>query len=184
MSTPQAKKRTVTKKAAPEHPTYSVMIQKAIQEAKERGGCSRQKIGSYIKANFKVGTNADSQLKISLRRLVKSGVLIQTKGTGASGSFKVAKPAAAPKKTAVTKKPAEAKKPAAKSPRKAAATKKPAAKKAAKSPAKKPRAKTSVAKKTPEKKVAKKPAAKKPAAKKPATPKKAAKKTASKKAKK
>lgn len=170
------KKSTPKRKAAVAlHPTYAVMIQKAIQESKERGGCSRQKIAAYVRASFKVGPNADSQVKLALKRLVKQGSLIQTKGTGASGSFKIAskKPAPPAKKPAAPKKPAARK--AVKSPKKAA-SKKTTQKKtsSAKSPAK--RAKSSVAKKTPEKK-AKKPAAKKPATKK-ATPKKSVKKTA------
>ena len=180
MSTPQKKKAAAKPKAAPDHPTYAVMIQEAIKETKERGGCSRQKIAAYIRNNFRVGTNADSQVKISLKRLVKSGGLVQTKGTGASGSFKLGKaaPKVAKKADAPKKKPAAAKKPAVKSPKKPAAKKTVTAKKPAKSPAK--GAKSSVAKKTPEKKV-KKPAAKKPAAKK-STPKKAAAKKTTKKA--
>ncbi len=173
------KKAAAKPKAVSDHPTYAVMITEAIASLKERNGCSRQKIAGYVRTHYKLGTNADSQVKISLKRLVKAGKLVQTKGTGASGSFKLAKPVPKPKAAAAApKKPAVAKKPAAKSPKKPAAKKSVATKKvAAKSPAK---AKSSVAKKTPEKKV-KKPVAKKPAAKK-TTPKKAAKKPAAKKA--
>lgn len=176
MSSAVKKPTTKRKAAAPSHPTYAVMIKKAIEESKERGGCSRQKIATYIRANFKVGPNADSQVKLALKRLVKQASLIQTKGTGASGSFKLATKAAPAKKPAAPKKPAARK--AVKSPKKA--TKKTTQKKTStsKSPAK--RTKTSVAKKTPEKK-SKKPAAKKPASKK-TTPKKGVKKVATKKA--
>ena len=180
------------KKAAPkkpaEHPKYSEMISAAIAALKDRTGSSRQAIVKYIKANYKVGENAESQSKFALKRMVKAGDLMHTKGTGASGSFKLVKkpvekkpvakkPAAKPKKAAKkpvaknTKKPAAAKKPtkakkASKSPKKAETPKK-----AAKSPAKKAAAK---------KVAAKKPAAKKPASKKPAA-KKVAKKPAAKK---
>ena len=161
------------KKAAPKkpaaHPKYSEMITTAITSLKERTGSSRQAILKYIQSNYKVGDNAGSQLKLALKRAVAAEVLVQVKGTGASGSFKVAKKAEKPKKKPIAKKKPAAKKPAAKKPaKKSPAKKKPTAKKAA---AKKP-----AAKKTP-KKAAKKPAAKKPAAKKAKkTPKKSAKK--------
>ena len=137
-----------------EHPKYSDMIAAAIVALKERSGSSRQAILKYISANYKVGDHAGTHLKLALKRGVTSGALKQVKGTGASGSFKVAdKPKVAKKKPA-------AKKPAAKkTPKKA---KKATPKKAAKKPA--------------AKKPAKKPAAKKPAkkvAKKKSTPKKA-----------
>lgn len=167
------------KKAAPkkpaDHPKYIDMIVAAIVALKERTGSSRQAIVKFIKANYKVGDNADTHVKLALKRGVTSGALAQPKGTGASGSFKVVKKAEKkPAKKPAAKKPA-AKKPAAKKP----AAKKPAAKKATtpKKAAKKPAKKASSAKK------AKKPAAKKPAAKK-AAKKPAAKKPAKKAAKK
>lgn len=143
------------KKAAPkkpaEHPKYIDMITAAITALKERTGSSRQAIAKYIKANYKVGDNADVHLKMALKRGVASGALAQPKGTGASGSFKVVKKEA-PKK----------KKPAAKKP----AAKKPAAKKAKSTPKKKKTPAKKTAAKKPAKKPAKKAAAKKPAAKK------------------
>ena len=149
-----------------EHPKYSDMIAAAIVALKERSGSSRQAILKYISANYKVGDHAGTHLKLALKRGVTSGALKQVKGTGASGSFKVAdKPKVAKKKPAA-KKPAAKKTPAKK------AAKKPAAKKTPKK-----------AKKATPKKAAKKPAAKKPAAKKPAK-KPAAKKPAKKVAKK
>ena len=164
------------KKAAPkkpaEHPKYIDMISAAIVALKERNGSSRQAITKYITANYKVKDNAGVHIKLALKKGVTSGALIQTKGAGASGSFKV-------KKVEKPKKPAAAKKPAAKKVKKPAA-KKPAVKKAAtkkSTPKKKPAAKKSTPKKKP---AAKKPAAKKPKAKK--TPaKKPVKKTAAKK---
>ena len=170
-------KATATKKKATpkpaEHPKYSEMIEAAVVALKERSGSSRQAIVKYVAANYKVSDNAAVHIKQALKRGVASGALVQVKGTGASGSFKVAKKEA-PKKPAA-KKPA-AKKPAAKKPaaKKAAAKKSPAKKKPAAKKAKTPKKKV----KTPKKAAAKKPAAKKPAAKKAAkkTPKKAAKK--------
>ena len=154
-------------KAKPaEHPKYSEMVAAAIVALKERSGSSRQAILKYISANYKVSDHAGTHLKLALKRGVTSGALKQVKGTGASGSFKVAEKPKAPKKKPAAKKPA-----AKKTPKKAA--KKPAAKKATpKKAAKKPAAKKPAAKKPAKKPAAKKPA-KKAAAKKKSTPKKA-----------
>ena len=174
------KKKAAPKKPA-EHPKYIDMIIAAIVALKERTGSSRQAIVKYIKANYKVGETSDVHVKMALKRGVASGALVQPKGTGASGSFKVVKKAE-PKKKAPPKKKATPKKAAAKKPAAKKSTpkkKKPAAKKASSAKkTKKPAAKKPATK-------AKKPAAKKPAAKKAAkkaTPKKkaAAKKTAKK----
>ena len=169
---PAAKKATKPKKA-PAHPKYAEMVNAAITALKQRGGCSKAAILKYIIANYKVGDNqtmVNSHLKLALKAGVKAGNFKQTKGQGASGSFKLGEVKAA--------KPKKAKKPKAAKPKKKPAAKKPAAKKAKtpKKAAKKPAAKKAAAKpkkaKTP-KKAAKKPAAKKPAAKKAAKPKKA-----------
>lgn len=156
-----AKKKPAAKKPA-DHPKYVEMIAAAIGSLKDRKGSSRQSILKYVQANYKVSDGASTHVKLALKRGVAGGALKQVKGTGASGSFKLAEKPKAPKKAA--KKPV-AKKPAAKK-----AAKKPAAKKAKKPAAKKATPKKAAApkkKKTP-KKAAKKPAAKKPAAKKSA----------------
>ena len=162
-ATPKVKKVAKPKKEAT-HPKYIEMIQSALGSLKERSGSSRQAILKYITANYKLGegANANVHLKLALKSGVKSGAIKQSKGTGASGSFKLGeKP-----KAKVAKKAA---KPKAAKPKVKKAAKKPAAKKPA---AKKPAAKKA---KTPKKAAAKKPAAKKPAAKKAAAkPKKAA----------
>lgn len=147
-STPAAKpKRSRAAKKSNDHPKYSDMIVAAVQAEKGRSGSSRQSIQKYIKNHYKVGDNADSQIKLSIKRLVTSGTLKQTKGVGASGSFRLAK-SDEPKKP--SKKPKkEVKK--APTPKKAAKPKK-----TAKSPAKAKKAKV------PEKK-AKKVTKKKPA---------------------
>ena len=172
-----------------EHPTYADMIKAAITSLKDRSGSSRQKIIKYIGANYKVGEGFESHVKMALKRGVTKGWLEQTKGVGASGSFKLVKTAEEkPKKKPAAKKPV-AKKPAAKKPAaKKASTTKPATKKPAtkKPAAKKPAAKKASAtvkspKKPPVKKATKPAAQKKPAAKKPATKKPAAKKPAAKK---
>lgn len=157
----EASKKSAAKKPA-EHPKYSEMIAAAITSLKERNGSSRQAILKYVTSNYKVGDNANSHLKMALKRGVAKGDLSQPKGVGASGSFKLVKKAAEPKKKAAPKKKPAAKKPATK---KAAPKKKPA-KKATPKKAKKPVKKATSAKKSSAKKPAKKPATKKPAAKK------------------
>ena len=176
-----AAKSKIPKKPA-EHPKYSDMIKATIAALKERTGSSRQAIVKYIAANYKVGDNVDTQVKLALKRMSAKGLLVHTKGVGASGSFKLNKSVQAAKKVSKPKKKKAAKpkpkKPAAKKPK----AKKPAAKKATAKKGKK------VAKKSGKpatKKATAKPAAKKPAkktgAKKPAKPKKAAAKKAAKK---
>lgn len=177
MSAAQAKQKKAAKPKAPAtHPKYSEMVIKAITALKERGGSSRQAILKHVMANFNVGNDAtpvNARVKTALKRGVAAGALKQTKGTGASGSFRLGEKPAAPKKKAV-KKP-KAKKPKAKKPAGDAAASK--AKKA-KSPKKAKAGKSKPKAKTPKKtKAAAKP-------KKTKTPKKAAKPKAKKSPKK
>ncbi|XP_070836263.1 histone H1-like [Chaetodon trifascialis] len=170
-------------------PSVSELIVKAVAASKERSGVSAAALKKNLAAGgYDVDKNK-SRVKLAIKNLVAKGTLVQTKGTGASGSFKINKKAAEPKakkpvkkaapkvkkaaakKTPVAKKPkaaVAAKKPvvAKKSPKKVKAAKKPAAaKKAAKSPKKasKPKSPKKVAKKAP--------ATKKSPAKKAAKPK-------------
>ena len=163
----KAEKKAAPKKPA-DHPKYSEMIAAAIGSLKERTGSSRQAIVKYIAANYKVGDSAGTHVKLALKRGVVGGSLKQVKGSGASGSFKLAEKPKPAKKKPAAKKPAakKAKKPAAKKPAAKKATPKKAAKKTPKKAAKKPAAKKAA------KKPAAKKAAKKTAAKKKATPKK------------
>ncbi|NXT53616.1 H5 protein, partial [Pluvianellus socialis] len=112
------------------HPTYSDMIAAAIRAEKSRGGSSRQSIQKYVKSHYKVGPNADVQIKLSIRRMLATGVLKQTKGVGASGSFRLAKASKAKKSPARKRKKVARK---SLSPRKAVRPRK------RKSPAKKPK---------------------------------------------
>ena len=91
----------------PEHPKYADMVAAALGALKERGGSSRQAILKYAQANYNVKDGANTHLKLALKRGVATGSLKQVKGTGASGSFKLAE-----KK--VVKKVVKKKKPAAK----------------------------------------------------------------------
>merc|ERR1712141_510097 len=135
------------------------MVVAAVANLKDRKGSSRQAIQKYVEDNYKVNDNSKKFVNNTLVKAVKGGELVQTKGTGASGSFKLAKQEKPAKK--VAKKPAAKKK----TPKKKAVVKKVAAKTAKTTPKKKsaaPKKKTPAAKK----KTPKKPAAKKPAAKK------------------
>uniref|UniRef100_A0A8B9W9J6 Histone H1.0 n=1 Tax=Bos mutus grunniens TaxID=30521 RepID=A0A8B9W9J6_BOSMU len=126
-STPAAKpKRAKASKKSTDHPKYSDMIVAAIQAEKNRAGSSRQSIQKYIKSHYKVGENADSQIKLSIKRLVTTGVLKQTKGVGASGSFRLAKSDEPKRSVAFKKTKKEVKKVA--TPKKAAKPKKAASK--------------------------------------------------------
>jgi hypothetical protein len=75
----------------PVHPRTSEMVSNAIKSLKERGGSSLQAIKKYIAANYKVDSEKLSPfIKKYLKTAVASGELVQTKGKGASGSFKLA----------------------------------------------------------------------------------------------
>nr|XP_033491957.1 histone H1-like [Epinephelus lanceolatus] len=190
------KKGTTPRKTGP---SVSELILNIVAASKERNGVSAAALKKALAVGgYDVDKNK-SRVRTAIKALVAKGSLVQTKGTGASGSLKMSKKAAEPKKV---KKPAKkaalkAKKPVAATKTKTAAAKKPvaakkspkkakkltAAKKAAKSPKKgskktidKVAKKTTAAKKAP---VAKKPAAKKSPAKKAVKPK--AKKAAAKK---
>lgn len=88
--------------AAPTHPPTQQMVDASIKNLKERGGSSLLAIKKYISATYK----CDSQklapfIKKYLKTAVASGKLIQTKGKGASGSFKLSPSAAKEPKTKV-----------------------------------------------------------------------------------
>ena len=173
VKTPKKKSAAKPKKPA-DHPKYCDMIKAAVGALKERGGSSRQAVLKYIMKNFNVGKDekvVNQHLKLALRAGVKNGGLKQSKGTGASGSFRLgeaAKKVPTPKKV---KKPKAAKPKKAKSPKKATKPKKAKSPKKVATPKKTKSPKKATAK--PKKATAKpKKAAAKP--KKVKTPKKAA----------
>ncbi|XP_056307378.1 histone H1-like [Danio aesculapii] len=160
---PKKKAASKPKKAGP---NVRDLIVKTVTASKERQGVSLAALKKALSAGGYDVEKNNSRVKTAVKALVTNGTLVQTKGTGASGSFKLNKKQAEPKKKPAAKKTAvKAKKPAAKkSPKK---VKKPTAvKKATKSPkkAKKPAA-AKKATKSPKK--AKKPAAAKKATKSP-----------------
>ena len=114
------KKAAAKPKAKPTHPKTTVMIVAAIKALKDRKGSSLPAIKKYIAANYKVDTvKLAPFIKKGLKSLVEKKALIQVKGKGASGSFKVA---------AAEKKEKKAAKPKAKKPKTPKKAKKPAGK--------------------------------------------------------
>lgn len=94
-------------KTKPNHPPTSEMVNNAIQNLKERSGSSLQAIKKYISANYKIDADKLSPfIKKYLKSAVTGGQLVQTKGKGASGSFKLSKPPKAKATGEKTKKPA------------------------------------------------------------------------------
>ncbi|KAM3857990.1 histone H1-like [Diretmus argenteus] len=194
---PAAPAKAAKKKAAPRPkkvgPSVAELIVQAVSASKERSGVSLAAVKKALAAGGYDVENKNARVKIAVKSLVAKGTLVQTKGTGASGSFKINKKTETKDKKPVKKVAAKAKQPAANKPAaaKKVATKKPAAAKkspkkvkkpaAAKKPAKSPKKATKSPKKATKspkkatkspKKVAKKPAAaKKAPAKKVAKPK-------------
>ncbi|XP_037301051.1 histone H1-like [Manduca sexta] len=85
-------------KAKPTHPKTSEMVNNAIKELKERSGSSLQAIKKYIAVQYKVDAEKLAPfIRRYLKSAVESGTLIQTKGKGASGSFKLESKSAASK---------------------------------------------------------------------------------------
>ncbi|XP_072025606.1 uncharacterized protein [Amphiura filiformis] len=153
---PKKSPRKRARKAVSSHPTCAAMVQAAIAGLKERGGSSLPAIKKYIAANYKCDVaKLNTYIKAAIRNGVAKGTLVQVKGKGASGSFRLGKrspdaaqakakraKAAQRKKAAVQKRKAKraatrAKKTAAKKAKRAAKAAKRAKKKKAKKPKKK-----------------------------------------------
>ncbi|XP_075697438.1 histone H1.01-like [Rhinoderma darwinii] len=166
---PAAKSKKQPKKPAaggakktkkPSDPSVSELIVKVVSASKERSGVSLAALKKALAAGgYDVDKN-NSRLKMALKTLVTKETLLQVKGSGASGSFKLNKKQLETKDKAAKKKPAAA----AKSPKKTPAKRPAAAKKVAKSP-KKPKPAPKKITKSPAKKAAKPKAARSPAKK-------------------
>merc|ERR1711934_950922 len=86
---PKAKKPAAAKSG---NPTSSVMVKAAIEGLKERKGSSLVAIKKNIKTHGKIDPSKHSHfIKKALTSGVEKKTIVQTKGTGASGSFKLAK---------------------------------------------------------------------------------------------
>lgn len=146
VASPNTEKKVVKKvpaakkpKTKPKHPPTSEMVDAAIGALKERGGSSLLAIKKYVAATYKVDVEKLAPfLKKYIKGAVVKGHLLQTKGKGASGSFKLSTKAPAKKvavaipksdKKTVAAKPKAAKKPTGEK-KKVAVDKKPAVVKA------------------------------------------------------
>ncbi|MBN3299913.1 H1 protein, partial [Amia calva] len=107
------------KKAAPKPkktgPSVADLIVKAVSASKERSGVSLAALKKSLNADGYDVEKNKARVKVAVRSLVSKGTLLQTKGTGASGSFKLNKKQTEEKKP-VKKVAAKPKKPAAKKP--------------------------------------------------------------------
>jgi len=80
------------------------MVKAALKALNDRGGSSRAAILKFVLANYSLDpVQANQHLKSALKNGVKAKNFKQTKGNGASGSFKLVEGTPAKKKT--TKKP-------------------------------------------------------------------------------
>ncbi|ELR58900.1 Histone H1.4 [Bos mutus] len=89
----KARKSTSAPKRKASGPSVSDLITKAVAASKERSGVSLAALKKALAAAPDVEKN-NSRIKLGLKSLVSKGTLVQTKGTGASGSFKLNKKAA------------------------------------------------------------------------------------------
>ncbi|XP_067836630.1 histone H1-like [Heptranchias perlo] len=147
------KKKKAVPRPKPTGPPLGEQILKIVGDCKDRKGISLAAIKKVLATKGLDVEKLRSQIKLSIKRNVEKGSLVQIKGTGASGSFRVAKKETQAKVVKKVKKQVTKKSPG----------KKPAAKKTA--------VKKSAAKKSTTKKAAKSPIKKKAAAKKSKTPK-------------
>ncbi|CAI9536709.1 unnamed protein product [Staurois parvus] len=150
-------------------PGVSELLVQAVSASKERSGVSLAALKKVLSAGGYDVDKDKSHLKIALKALVTKGSLVQVKGHGASGSFKINK-----KQPEGTKDKAKPKKLAAKSPKKATKSSKKKAASKITTAAKRPAKAAANGAKPKKKKAAKSPAKAKPAAKAAAKPKKAA----------
>ncbi|XP_051851641.1 histone H1.4-like [Antechinus flavipes] len=102
-------------------PPVSELITKAVGASTERNGVSLAALKKILAASGYDVEKNNSRIKLGLKSLVNKGTLVQTKGTGASGSFRLNKKVSSGEtKSKAKKSPSvKAKKPASKKPKKA-----------------------------------------------------------------
>ncbi|XP_015681942.1 histone H1.4-like [Protobothrops mucrosquamatus] len=81
----------------PGGPSVTELLMQAVAASKERGGISLAALKKSLAASGYDVERNNSRIKLGLKSLVTKGTLLQTKGTGASGSFKLNKKQAEPK---------------------------------------------------------------------------------------
>ncbi|NXE96241.1 H110 protein, partial [Menura novaehollandiae] len=132
-----------SKARKPAGPSVTELITKAVSASKERKGLSLAALKKTLAAGGYDVEKNNSRVKLALKSLVTKGTLVQTRGIGASGSFRLSKKPEEAKEKAPKKKKAAAKlkKPASAAKKAVTAKKSPkklksAVKKAVKSPKK------------------------------------------------
>lgn len=94
---------------------FGKMIIDAVESEGGRSGCSVHAIKKFIDANFQVDPSTSMRfIKTNIKKMLAESVLVNSKGVGVGGSFKIAKldkkkPAASAKKTTAAKKTAKPK---------------------------------------------------------------------------
>lgn len=104
---PKRRSKSQKKKTGP---TVSDLILKAASASKERGGVSLVALKRALKTGGYDVVKNRARILVAIKRLVANKSLVQTKGTGASGSFKVNKKPPTPRKKKAVKKKPKAKK--------------------------------------------------------------------------
>jgi len=104
VASPKKQKKSTKGKTHASHPKYSDMIKSALKSLNERSGSSRAAILKYVLAHYTLDPmQANQHLKVALKNGVKNKHFKQTKGNGASGSFKLGEGAKVAKKKKSTK---------------------------------------------------------------------------------
>lgn len=140
MATPaKSPKRRVGSKKGASGSSISSLILKAVAASSDRGGMSLAALKKALKAGGYDVDKKNGRILVAVKRLVAKKSLVRTKGSGASGSFRLNKKPPTPRKKKAGKKKTPVKK--AKKAKKAAGTpgatpKKSPKKKKAKSPRK------------------------------------------------
>uniref|UniRef100_A0A8C1R8B4 Histone H1 n=1 Tax=Cyprinus carpio TaxID=7962 RepID=A0A8C1R8B4_CYPCA len=89
-ATKAAKKKSAVKRKRT-GPSVGELIVKAVSASKERSGVSLAALKKALAAGGYDVEKNNSRVKIAVKSLVTKGILVQTKGIGASGSFKLNK---------------------------------------------------------------------------------------------
>uniref|UniRef100_A0A8C5NAQ3 H15 domain-containing protein n=1 Tax=Gouania willdenowi TaxID=441366 RepID=A0A8C5NAQ3_GOUWI len=85
-----SKPKTAQKKKS-SGPSVSELILEAVAASKERRGLSLSALKKELAAKGYDVVRNNSRVNAAVRRLVENGKLLRTKGTGAAGTFKLAK---------------------------------------------------------------------------------------------
>uniref|UniRef100_A0A3P9L554 H15 domain-containing protein n=1 Tax=Oryzias latipes TaxID=8090 RepID=A0A3P9L554_ORYLA len=85
------KKKKAAARPKKDGPSISKLLVSAVTESKERKGMSLAALKKVLAGKGVDVTKANKRINTAVTKLVTKGTLSQTKGTGASGSFKLAK---------------------------------------------------------------------------------------------